>query len=157
MYLDFHSHNGTPTAFDGRIRCDEGDGTTSGGIMAYIARKHEFDGGPVNFWKGMSFQNSNVINTKIITGLSPSNNFQIGGNSKLSPSQYQAFKGFTFTGTPIVQISMMTTGANNLTCALICSVESITTTGFTFNIYNTRGGGTAPQYYNISWIAIGQV
>ena len=153
MYLDFHSYNGTPTAFDGRIRCDGADGTTQGGTMQYLAKKHDFDG-LVNFWNGMRFQKGNLTSAFYIQTGTVTMTTVLGAGNAMTPV-YQAFPTQWGGATaPKVQLTLWT---NNVAAAMgiIVSLHSVSTSGFNICMYNARSTNAAANAYGVHWTATG--
>ena len=170
MYIDFHSYNGTSTDYDARIICSGANGTANGGIIDITGRQTKLtaaqtviltgtnitsNGGAHSMNNGLAFGKGNLTSGFFIqTGQTANSTSTILG---LNPSGTPFIITFptAFSAQPIVTVTLVTGTVNSIVCGLVLSTYSITSAGFSCNIYNTRTANTGTQPYACAWHAIG--
>lgn len=141
---DFHSYATAVNDYDARIICSlatAGDGT---GQLEFISKNNRFTG-------GISFSKGNLSTAQNIQTGSSSGYAQVAANNTGGSPSTITFTT-AFTSNPVVTACANSSSGVNA-AGLIISIAAVTTSNFSFYVYNARSVNSG--LWGIKWIAIG--
>ena len=143
-WVDFHSYATAVNDYDARIYCNGASAGTATGLLQIISANTRFTG-------GISFSKGNLSAGQNIQTGSSSGYPQVAANSAGGSAITITFTT-AFTSNPVVTVCTNSSSGINA-AGLIVSVTAVSTSNFSFYVYNARSVNSG--LWGVKWIAIG--